>query len=92
MLPGKATACAAPCSAAFCRLSRGRTCAHSAGVRLMDTTSEMTMAAASVSENSRNSRSMIPPMNSTATNTTTSATFSANSVKLTSPAPRIAAR
>ena len=58
----------------------------------MDTTSEMTMAAASVSENSQNSRSMMPPMNSTATNTTTSATFSASSVKLTSPAPRIAAR
>ena len=50
------------------------------------------MAAASVSENSRNSRSMMPPMNSTATNTTTSATFSASNVKLTSPAPRIAAR
>jgi hypothetical protein len=54
--------------------------------------SEMSIAAASDSENSRNSRSTTPPMNRIDTKMTRSATFIATSVRLTSPAPRSAAR
>ncbi|CUI44712.1 Uncharacterised protein [Achromobacter xylosoxidans] len=56
-----------------------------------DTTSEIRMAATSVIENSRNSRSTSPPMNRIDTNTTDSASVIATSVKPTSRTPRRAA-
>ncbi|MNX99358.1 hypothetical protein D3C86_1318010 [compost metagenome] len=65
--------------------------AQSIGVRVNDTTSETTMAAARVMENSRNRLSMIPPMNRIDRNTATSDTFIDSKVKPTSWAPRYAA-
>ena len=59
---------------------------------MSDTVSDTSIAAASVIENSRNSRSTIPPMNKMETNTATRERFIASSVKPTSPEPRIAAR
>ncbi|MCY1415876.1 hypothetical protein D9M71_313720 [compost metagenome] len=62
--------------------------AHSIGVRVRETTSDTTMAAARVIENSRNSFSTMPPMNRIERNTATSEAFMDNRVKPTSLAPR----
>ena len=75
----------------------GRACAglsqraHSIGVSVSETHSEIRIAATSVIENSRNSRSTMPPMNRIETNTATSDRFIDSSVKPTSLAPMSAA-
>ena len=65
--------------------------AQSIGVRVSDTTSDTTIEAARVMENSRNRLSMMPPMNRIDRNTATSDTFIDNNVNPTSFAPRYAA-
>ncbi|MNP30005.1 hypothetical protein D3C76_1230590 [compost metagenome] len=61
------------------------------GVSVSDTSSETRMATARVRENSRNSRSMMPPMNRMETNTATSERFIDSRVKPTSRVPCSAA-
>ncbi|MNE30347.1 hypothetical protein D3C80_1238570 [compost metagenome] len=61
--------------------------AQSIGVRVSETSREMTMATARVMENSWNRRSTMPPMNRIETNTATSDRFIASRVKPTSRAP-----
>ncbi|MCY1535556.1 hypothetical protein D9M68_709680 [compost metagenome] len=65
--------------------------AQSIGVRVRDTSNEITMATARVMENSRNRRSTIPPMNRIERNTATSDRFIESKVKPTSRAPLNAA-
>ena len=65
--------------------------AHSAGMMATETTSEITVAATSVIENSRNSRSTSPPMKRIDTKTTLNATVIATKVNPTSRTPRRAA-
>ena len=65
--------------------------AQSIGVKVSDTTSDTTIAAARVIENSLNKLSMIPPINRIDKNTATSETFMESKVKPTSLAPRYAA-
>ena len=65
--------------------------AQSMGVRVRDTTSDTTIEAARVMENSRNKLSTIPPINRIERNTATSDTFIESRVKPTSLAPSMAA-
>ena len=65
------------CASSCCRRSQRE---HSIGVSVSDTSSEIMIAATSVIENSRNSRSTMPPMNRIEMNTATSARFIESSV------------
>ena len=64
---------------------------HIIGVKVSDTTAEVTTAMVSVSANSRNMRPTMPLMNSSGMNTATSDTVSEMTVKPISSAPRSAA-
>ena len=82
----------ARCNGFSCPCRRGPSQrAHSIGVRVSDTNSEIVIAATSVIENSRNKRSTIPPMNRIDTNTAARARFIESNVDPTSRAPTSAA-
>ena len=66
--------------------------AHIIGVRVSESRADTPIASARVTANSRNSRPMIPVMNSSGTSTATSDTVSETMVKPICPAPLIAAR
>src|SRR5690554_1497175 len=65
--------------------------AQSIGVKVKETSNEIKIATVRVMENSRNKRSIKPPINKIETNTTTNDRFIDSKVKPTSREPSIAA-